>query len=66
MSNAKRKEEVLKSFVQYCETYPELRFWQALKNWSEYSFILAVPSNQSNIPTMIDTYSFEGRRGDKL
>lgn len=29
----------LKSFTAYCEAHPEERFWQALRNWSQYSFI---------------------------
>lgn len=33
------KNELLKSFTEYCEQHPEQRFWQALRNWSEYNFI---------------------------
>ena len=29
----------LKSFIKYCEKYPEQRFWQALRNFSEYDVI---------------------------
>ena len=29
----------LVSFTAYCQQHPEERFWQALRNWSEYSFI---------------------------
>ena len=31
--------ERLSSFTRYCKAYPELRFWQALRNWAfqEYS-----------------------------
>jgi len=36
-----RNSEVLASFVKYCEENPELRFWQALKNWSGCGAIIA-------------------------
>jgi hypothetical protein len=26
-------------FTAYCTQHPEERFWQALRNWSEYNFI---------------------------
>ena len=29
----------LKDFWAYCATHPNERFWQALRNWSEYNFI---------------------------
>lgn len=29
----------LESFVTYCNEHPKERFWQALRNWSEYNFI---------------------------
>jgi len=32
---------LLKSFVLYCYQHPEERFWQALRNWSDYNFILS-------------------------
>lgn len=34
-----RNSEVLKSFVAYCEANPDMRFWQALLNWSGQKFI---------------------------
>lgn len=30
-----KSQSKLKSFVQYCEANPELRFWQALRNWNQ-------------------------------
>ena len=30
----------LQSFIKYCKKHPEQRFWQALRNWSGYDFIL--------------------------
>ena len=29
----------LESFIKYCKEHPDERFWQALRNWSEYDFI---------------------------
>jgi len=33
--------ELLDSLVEYCQNHPEERFWQALRNWSKWSFIYA-------------------------
>ena len=41
-----KSQKQLESFTAYCKMYPELRFWQALRNWSQYSFIYG-----SNHPT---------------
>ena len=35
-----KNEKQLVSFVEYCQTHPEERFWQALRNWSGNNFIL--------------------------
>jgi len=31
--------KTLKSFVNYCLAHPQERFWQALRNFSNYPFI---------------------------
>ena len=36
-----------KSFTQYCEEHPGERFWQALRNWSKYDFILGIFGDDS-------------------
>ena len=36
-----RNSKALSSFVEYCESQPELRFWQALRIWAGYQFIYA-------------------------
>lgn len=36
----KSKDKLL-SFMGYCFEHPEYRFWQALRNWSQYYFIFA-------------------------
>ena len=38
--NKMKTEKVLNSFIKYCKKHPEERFWQALRNWSKFGFIL--------------------------
>lgn len=40
----KKYQEELESFILYCKTYPDQRFWQALRNWSKYNFIFGKQS----------------------
>jgi hypothetical protein len=55
-----RNSAVLSSFVEYCETHPSERFWQAVRNWSEQNYILAV--HNKDYPTDYeDTFYWEGR-----
>ena len=55
-----RNSEVLKSFVEYCKEWPELRFWQALRNWSGYAFIYASDGMVGQEGTA-DTFYWEGK-----
>ena len=50
------------SFVNYCNNNPDLRFYQALRNWSGWAFIYACnePIENSNIH---DTFFWEHRSG---
>jgi hypothetical protein len=62
-----RSREPLSSFIHYCVTHPEERFWQALRNWSGYHYILTseVPIYKVNDETPLrDTFYLEGRRHD--
>ena len=34
-----KSQKLLVKFTKYCMDNPDERFWQALRNWSEYSFI---------------------------
>jgi len=45
----------LESFILYCHTYPEQRFWQALRNWSQYNFIYG-SKELINQPDLEDTF----------
>jgi hypothetical protein len=63
-----RNSEVLADFVKYCEAHPDERFWQALRNWSGYAFIMAsldgyrvLMPGSSDIR---DTFHWEGKRHD--
>jgi len=58
-----KNKKTLDSFVKYCEKNPELRFWQALRNWSGYSFIYAISNVTLPYGTkqLIDTFYFKGR-----
>jgi hypothetical protein len=54
----------LKSFVEFCEIHPDLRFWQALASWSGNNFIYISQKNvaqETQNNDLIDTYYFEGK-----
>lgn len=34
-----KSKKQLDSFIDFCREYPELRFWQALRAWSEADYI---------------------------
>ena len=34
-----KNKKLLDSFTKHCEENPSERFWQALRNWSDYNFI---------------------------
>jgi hypothetical protein len=40
-----RSNKTKKAFIKYLEKNPDLRFWQAVRNFSKYNFILG-----SNVP----------------
>ena len=62
MRDRTRNEDVLASFTAYCEMHPDQRFWQALRNWSGHSFIIArdYPPTPDDRP-QADTFFWEGR-----
>lgn len=33
------QDRTLEEFIKYCIANPELRFWQAIRNWSDQDFI---------------------------
>jgi len=57
--------ELLESFVRYCQEHPDQRFWQALRNWSGYPFILGSDGSAGFEKTYeIDTFELRNRRHD--
>ena len=40
MKQETRNSEVLRDFIDYCASHPNERFWQALRNWSGYDYII--------------------------
>lgn len=58
-----RNSELLKDFAAYCEANPTMRFWQALRNWSGFSFIYACPvGEEATIDSaLVDTFYLEGK-----
>lgn len=64
-----RSGRTLFDFVAYCIQHPDERFWQALRNWSGYSFVLTtetVPYEVNEEAPLRDTFYLEGRRHDKI
>lgn len=64
-----RSEPTLWSFVKYCVEHPEERFWQALRNWSQYAAILTGSFQEGGDWRLIadkDTFNWEGRRHDDV
>ncbi len=52
-----KSQKLLESFVTYCQENPEFRFWQALRNWSRWSFI----GVSNDLTGWTDTMFWEGR-----
>ncbi len=51
-------KKTLDSFIDYCKLHPHERFYQALRNWSRFNFIMGF----DKLPDEgIDTFYFEGR-----
>jgi hypothetical protein len=57
-----RNAATLASFIAYCNDNPEERFWQALRNWCGYRFVLV--SNSENPNEGLDTFQWEHRNDD--
>lgn len=67
-----KSRNTLSSFIRYCVNHPQERFWQALRNWSDYNFILAsdIAPVDLTAPCYVegdtrDTFYLEGRRHDE-
>lgn len=53
-------QKLLAEFTEYCNANPELRFWQALRNWSGFPFIYVSDFlvTEEDAP-VVDTFYFE-------
>ncbi len=56
--NESRNSKQLASFVAYCEAHPELRFWQALRNWCGWHYVLVAEQRKIDGQTF-DTWHWE-------
>lgn len=48
-----KNKDRLDSFSLYCRKHPEQRFWQALRNWSEYEYHKDIEKGILPIPQFI-------------
>lgn len=60
-----KSEELRKAFNCYCEAHPELRFWQSLRAFGGFKFLVAADDLDIQDPTIFrgckDTFFFEHR-----
>lgn len=59
-----KNNKTLVDFIAYCQTHPEERFWQALRNWSGHKFVYvadaSVPEYQVGTD-LTDTFYWTGK-----
>ena len=58
----RKNKQILDDFVAYCTAHPQERFWQALRNWSGYSYIYGRKVIDFETYDDIDTFYFKGRK----
>jgi phage terminase large subunit GpA-like protein len=60
-----KNQKVLNNFIKYCQENPDQRFYQALRNWCGYSFVLRTNTNSWALDKhklqIEDTYYIEGK-----
>jgi hypothetical protein len=54
-----KSETLLNEFALYCIAHPDERFWQALRNWSQMCFIMAIPWDGPNASDEAKVYQFD-------
>lgn len=54
-----RSEKTKQAFIDYLEEHPDERFWQAVRNFSGYPFILASEQPPADLPYQLDTFHWE-------
>lgn len=53
--------DLLDDFTEYCRDNPDLRFWQALRNWSGQNFIMSSRTREGE--GLKDTFYWQARNG---
>jgi hypothetical protein len=58
MKNLSNNEKTLQDFTEFCRHHKELRFWQCLRDWSDYAFIYGsnIPIGEIDIPIEPDNF----------
>lgn len=51
-----KNRELLDEFTTYCDAHPEMRFWQALRNWCGWNFIWVSMRGPLDEPDLRDTF----------
>lgn len=65
-----KNRDTLASFIAYCVSNPEQRFWQALRNWAGAGYILTSQHAVMHLPTggfmneVQDTFYWEGKHAN--
>ncbi len=64
------EDPIAADFLNYLQSNPQQRFWQALSNWSNHH-VLVYPINKSpidllGVPDLTDTWNWKGRHGSSL
>lgn len=55
METENKNSLLLKDFTRFCEDNPDLRFWQALQQWSGHNFILTADSIDNHTGQYMNT-----------
>lgn len=54
-----KNQILLGSFTAYCKAHPDERFWQALRNWCGWGFILVARNLRAVTDDTADTFYWE-------
>ncbi len=57
-------QELLSDFARYCAGHPEERFWQALRNWSGFGFVLVTNDPEAKRYAE-DTFYWRGKHASR-
>ena len=57
-----KNKELIDEFTAFCEGHPEMRFWQALRAWTGFDYIVAKnETGYAGQNTEEDTFYWEGK-----